>query len=114
MQFRLRGAVWQFVWLRSRQGAADGKQAERIDRPAGSACACAECLALPQPPCSPGTDLSWYKNIPVPTSYMACNSGAWTAEMSSLAIGSAELFEQPGQRCTWHLAHGPRGGGCLL
>ncbi|KAI7845803.1 hypothetical protein COHA_000715 [Chlorella ohadii] len=23
---------------------------------------------------SPGTDLSWYKNIPVPTSYMACNS----------------------------------------
>lgn len=25
--------------------------------------------------CSPGTDLSWYKNIPVPTSYMACNSG---------------------------------------
>lgn len=59
-------------------GAAHGICGARSSALTNSSSPAASSLALHccPPLCSPGTDLSWYKNIPVPTSYMACGSGA--------------------------------------
>lgn len=56
---------------------------------------------------APGTDISWYKNIPVPTSYMAANSaydfmGGYDHEKQAGIVHIADHHVSPGKKqWTW-------------
>jgi tetratricopeptide (TPR) repeat protein len=62
---------------------------------------------------SPGTDISWYKNIPVPTSYMAINSqydfvGGYENDTESGLLHIANHHVSPGKK-QWTWGHGDFG-----
>ncbi|MDP2890523.1 MAG: DUF5107 domain-containing protein [Bacteroidota bacterium] len=62
---------------------------------------------------SPGTDISWYKNIPVPTSYMAVNSkynfvGGYENDSKGGLLHVANHHVSPGKK-QWTWGHGDFG-----